>query len=433
MTARHEPTQAEANHERVYRRNFFFFVTDGILFMVAMGIIGPTTVIPDFVRRLTDSEVLIGLSGSLFTIGFTLPQVIIARYIVRSARKKWWFVGPNLLVRFVILIFAGIVVLLGKDQPGLILLAFLMCYSIAALGDGLVGVPWADLIGTSLDGRWRARMFGYTNAGAGLIMLGVAPLIALVLGDSGPGFPNNYALLFAAAGATFAVSILPGIFIKELPGGKPVETIVPLSQFLPDLGRLLRADVPFRAIIVTRMFTNLFLMAAPFYIGFATVQLGLSSQVAVPNLLAMQTIGGVGGAMLYTWLGARDNVLYIRLALVGAALLPVSALVAAVVGPMPLYIGFLLSGLATANLFFGYQNWIVTHAPADQRPLYVGLYNTLGAFFSMISPVMGGTIAQYVGYEALFMTAFVMALGALFVMLRYVHRPRFAPQAVAGD
>ena len=48
--------------ERIYRRNFFFFLVDGIFFMVAMGLIGSTTVIPDFVRRLTNSEVLIGLS-----------------------------------------------------------------------------------------------------------------------------------------------------------------------------------------------------------------------------------------------------------------------------------------------------------------------------------------------------------------------------------
>ena len=46
--------------DRVYRRNVGFFFADAMRFMVAMGISGPTTVIPDFVRRLTDSEVLIG-------------------------------------------------------------------------------------------------------------------------------------------------------------------------------------------------------------------------------------------------------------------------------------------------------------------------------------------------------------------------------------
>ena len=165
-----------------------------------------------------------------------MPQLFVARYIVRYERKKWWFVGPNIPVRFMILIFAGIVAWLGKDQPGLILLIFFVCYTIAAVGDGLVGVPWADLAATSLDNRWRARMFGITAAVSGVILLAIAPLVGLVLGDSGPGFPNNYAILFGASGALFVLSILPGLFIHELPGGKAVAKLPSFGEFLPDLG-----------------------------------------------------------------------------------------------------------------------------------------------------------------------------------------------------
>lgn len=415
---------SQPSHESVYRRNFIIFVIDGILFMVALGTIGATTVIPDFVRRLTSSEILIGLSGSLFDIGWTLPQLFIARYIIRFERKKWWFVGPSIPVRFVILIFALITVWLGKDRPELILLAFLICYGIAGIGDGVVAVPWSDLAGSSLDSRWRARTFGFMSAGSGLVMLGVAPLIGVVLGETGPEFPNNYALLFGAAGLLFVLSIIPILFIRELPSGKVVEKIPTLGEFLPELGRVLRRDVPFRAIVITRMLTALFTMAAPFYIGFATIQLGLSSDVAVPNLIAMQTIGSICGALAYTWLGARNNLLYLRLALGGAALLPISALLASVVGPLPLYIGFLVSGLALSNLFFGYQNWLVSYASPEQRPIYVGLFNTVAAVISMIAPFIAGTIAERLGYEALFIVAMSMALSALTITLRYIHNPR---------
>ena len=380
MTESNPPVLSLPSRERIYRRNFFAFLADNLLFTIAISIIGSTTVIPDFVRQLTSSEILIGLCSSLFTIGFTLPQLFVARYIVRYARKKWWFVGPNIPIRFVILIFAGIAVLLGKEQPSLILLAFFICYSIAAFGDGLVGVPWADLAGTSLDHRWRARMFGITTAVTGVLMLLIAPLMGLVLGDNGPGFPNNYAILFGASGALFAISILPGLFIHELPGGKAVEKLTTLGEFLPDLGRVLRDDVPFRAFILLRVLTSLFMMAAPFYIGYATVQLGLSSGVAVPVLLAMQTTGSVAGAVMYTWLGARSNLLYLRLALLGAVLLPICALLAGTIGPLPLYLGFLLSGLATSgNLYSCYVNWVVGYANADRRPIYVGLSNTVAA------------------------------------------------------
>lgn len=411
---------SRSQRERIYRHNFVYFLTDNILFNVAIGIIGSNTVIPDFVRQLTTSEILIGLFATLFTIGHTLPQLFIARYVVRYEHKKWWFVGPNIPVRFVILIFALITVWLGKDQPQLILLAFFVCISIAAFGDGVVGVPWVDLAATSLDNRWRARMLGFTTAGTGLIMLMVAPLIGVVLSDQGPEFPNNYALLFGAAGVLFVISILPGLFFHELPGGKAVDKIPSLGEFMPELGRVLRDDLPYRAFIVTRMFTSLFMMAAPFYIGYATVQLGLSSEVAVPVLLAMQTIGSVAGALVYTRLGAANNLLYIRLALAGAALLPISALLAGVVGPLPLYFGFLISGLATGDLLSGYLNWVVGYASPDERPIYVGLSNTVAAMFSLIAPLIGGAIAQNLGYLPLFVVSLVMALSALFVTLRFL-------------
>src|SRR5262245_4651226 len=95
--------------ERIYRHNFLLFSIEGIFFVVAINLIGSTTVIPDFVRRLTSSEILIGFSGVLFELGWTLPQLFVARYIVGYDRKKWWFAGPNIPVRFVILVFGGLI------------------------------------------------------------------------------------------------------------------------------------------------------------------------------------------------------------------------------------------------------------------------------------------------------------------------------------
>lgn len=418
-------TLSQPAREQIYRRNFVHFLTDSILFTLAMNIIGPTTVIPDFLRQLTDSEILIGLSGNLFTIGFTLPQLWVARYIVRYARKKWWFVGPNIPVRVVILLFAGLTVWLGKDQPGLILLGFFVAYGITAFGDGLVGVAWADLAGSSMNARWRARMFGLTTIVVSVTMLLISPLIGVVLGERGPAFPNNYALLFGAAGLLFVLSTIPGLFFHELPGGKAVETLPALREFVPALGRVLRDDEPFRAFILVRVFTNLFTMAAPFYIGYATVQLGLSSEVAVPVLVAMSTVGSLAGALAYTWLGERNNLLFIRLALGSAVMLPLCALLAAtpgqMFGPWPLYVGFLISGLAaSSNLFAAYMNWTVDYAHADQRPIYVGLSNTVSALVSLLTPFLAGILAERLGYRPLFVVALLMALTALFIALRFL-------------
>ncbi len=244
--------------------------------------------------------------------------------------------------------------------------------------------------------------------------------LGLILSDAGPGFPDNYALLFGAAGAIFALSILPGVFFHELASGKTAAKTASFAEFIPQLGQLVKTDVPFRAFIGMRILTSLLLMAAPFYIGFATVRLGLSSQVAVPVLLAMQTVGTVTGAFLYSWVGARSNVVYIRLALAGATLLPVSALIAEVVGPFPLYLGFLSSGLAMSNLNMAYLNWLVGYSGVDNRPAYVGLSNTITALVALATPALAGTIVQRLGYRPLFVAALTMALSTLFIARRYL-------------
>lgn len=418
---------AKSPYEPIYRRNFFWFLIDNILFTIAMGIIGTNTVIPDFLRQLTDSEILIGLSGSLFTVGYTLPQLFVARYIVRYAKKKWWFVIANIPARIIIFFFGIIVWLSSPDQAQFILIAFFVAYSISALGDGLVGVPWADMVGTSLDNKWRARMFGIATVLSGILMLLLAPVIGFIIGESGYAFPNNYAILFIIAGVLFAISIIPGIFFHELPGGKAVEKLPSIQDFLPELGRILRDDLQFRAYIILRILTNLFMMAFPFYIGYATVQLGLSSEIAVPNLLAMQTIGSLGGAMLYTWIGAKNNLLYIRLAILSGVILPLCALLAGIIGPFPLYIGFLVSGLAAgSNLFSCFMHWIVDYADADQRPTYVGLANTITAIASLVAPFIGGSIAQHLGYEPLFIVSMILALMGLYVSVRHMYNTQTA-------
>jgi MFS family permease len=411
-------------NEAVYRRNFIFFLLDGILFSVAMLILSPTTVLPDFIRSLTDSEVLIAYSNTLFEIGFTLPQLFIARYIVGSPYKKWWFIGPNIPVRFVILIFALLTVWLGAGQITLILIAFYICYGIASFGDGLVGVPWFDLISSSLDEKWRARMLGLQSAISNIIVIAMIQLGVIAYILSNLSFPNNYAILFGVAGILFVISILPVIFVRELPSGKAVEKLPAMSEFLPSLGLVLKNDKPFRDFVIVRILIIFFGMASAFYIGFGTERLGLSSELAVPEFLKIQTVGVICGSLIFAWLGAKSNLLYLRLSILGATFVPIFALLAGSYGVWLLSVAYFLLGLFTGNLFFTLQNWLIGYASHEQRPIYIGLGSTIAATVSVISPIIGGTIVENFGYEAIFMVAVVMILLALLMTLRYFPDPQ---------
>jgi MFS family permease len=408
----------DSEHDRIYRRNFIFFLADFVLFSVAFNLIGSTTVIPDFVRKLTGSEILIAFSSQMFEILWLMPQLLVARWLIRVENKKMWFVIPNIPVRTLMIIFSGIIVLVGPVHPGVLLGFFFLFYGMVAIGDGLVGVPWVDLMGSSLDNRRRARLFGLGNALLGVLVLGVAPVIRFVLSESGPRFPNNYALLFFLAGIIFLITIPAGALIHELPGGKARESVPTMREYLPDLVHVLHDDGPFRTMALARILTTFFTMAGPFYIGFATERLHMENDVAVSNLLMMQTLGSVGASLLYTRVGDRHPVRFIHAVMVVGVLQPVMALLASQIGPAPLYLAFLLGGVVGGMLGFSFINWVISYATHEQRPVYSGLFNSMSAVGLLIAPVAGGLLVQYLGYEAVFVVALVMMTSALVVALR---------------
>lgn len=417
-----------AERESIYRRNFAVFLSDFLLFSIGMGLVGSTTVIPDFIRRLTGAEVLIALSSQTFEIGWMLPQLLVARHLLHVRHKKWWFIGPNIVVRPLLLIFAGVIMLLGPGRPGAILAAFLLFYGIAALGDGLVGVPWLDLAGSSLDARRRARVFGYGNAIVGVALLALAPVVRLILGESGPAFPDNYALLFALAGGLILITIPVMLLIRELPGGEPRAAVPALRDYLPELGHVLRSDHPFRAMIIARVLSSLYTLATPFYIGYGTEVLGLASSVAVSNLLVMQTIGSVAGALLFSRWGERRTLRFIRLAMAVGLAQVTLALSAGALGPAALYVAFMAGGLVQGSLGISFMNWVVTYAAPDQRPTYSGLFNSVSAVSLLGAPLLGGLLVEGFDYRAAFAAALLAMAGGLWVTLRHVHPATSIPR-----
>lgn len=67
-------TEIESSYPH-YRRNFGALLADYSFFGVAMAFVNPNTVLPAFVRQLTDSPLLIGLNGTIQTAGWLFPQL----------------------------------------------------------------------------------------------------------------------------------------------------------------------------------------------------------------------------------------------------------------------------------------------------------------------------------------------------------------------
>jgi len=72
--------------ERYFKRNFFLGVLNGVLFNFAWAFTSGSTILPWFVSKLSNSNVLIGLASTLENLGWFMPQLLVA--VITSHHKK---------------------------------------------------------------------------------------------------------------------------------------------------------------------------------------------------------------------------------------------------------------------------------------------------------------------------------------------------------
>ncbi|MGB9578161.1 MAG: hypothetical protein ACPL3S_02700, partial [Halothiobacillaceae bacterium] len=70
------------------RWNFTVNVLDVAFFLLALSMVSQTTILPLLVRELTDSPLAIGLIPAIASVGYLLPQLLIANYAEGLRRKK---------------------------------------------------------------------------------------------------------------------------------------------------------------------------------------------------------------------------------------------------------------------------------------------------------------------------------------------------------
>ena len=406
-----------------YRRNFAALVADFSLFGVAMAFISPSTVLPAFVRQLTDSPLLIGLNSTIQTAGWLFPQLIAANYLVGKAQKKRYILIPAAIGRPICFLLALALVLGAARHPALVLTLLFLGSALFWVGDALASVPWFDVVGKAIPARWRGRLFSLGQIVSGLLTVGAGWVINNILGVAGPSFPRNYAALFGIAGALFGLSWLALTALKE-PAG-PAETADAESEapFLQRLSRIWRQDRDFRLFIAVRLLAGLGGLAIPFYIVFGADQLGLGQGV-VGSFTSAQVIGGMIGAAVLGALYERRGGRRVIQAGVGAGLfVPLWALALPVLLPAGhpwLVYGyglvFLGLGVMQSNFMQGFFNYLLDLAPEDERATYIALSNTLNGVVLWPVALIGGAILKATGnsYATLFaVTAIGVGLGLL--------------------
>ncbi len=381
--------------------------------------IGASTVIPDFVRRLTSDPQIIGLSGSLWAFFWLFPQLFMAQTINRMEKRSIILQRYTVPLRLFFVVLAVIMFL--TDDSRIILVAFLIAYSLFAIGDALLTIAWADLLGSTLPKRARSTLYMVGQLGVTIVVLGSRGLVQKLLGADGPPFPHNFAYLFGVCGIIFLIA---GVFLSRVKDEKASATYSlgpTMREYLPFLGSIWRTDKHFRHFIRTRACFDLATMAIPFYIVFGVNVLKLNSANAVGDSIITLTLGNAIGSLVFGTLSHRyGSRAVIRWAGLGIVLHPLLALSSVLLGAPTWYAAFFVLGIVGSSNSPGYFDWIITYAPEHRRPIYMGLTNTISAL-SSLAPALGGVVLSILlgllgspaAYAALFLLASGLALFGL--------------------
>jgi MFS family permease len=447
------------------RRNHTLGIINGMLVNLGNAFVDPFTVLPVFISTLGGGGVVVGFVSAAFTAGWFFPQVFVAS-IAQARRRVLPIYAASSVFRFIGFVGAGVsVYLIGPDHPRLLMVSVITGLSINALAAGVAGVPFLEITSKTVPIQERGSFFAGRRVLGGALGVMAGLLIAVVLnGDPGAmwvntivyrwvklsarflhlsdhPFPYDYGILIIIGGVITVSGVVAYMFVRE-PPAEHVTRPPALRHQIADGMAMLRRMPHYRAYLLMRVFYQLTAMAFPFYATYAYVRLGFS-EASVGLFLSIW----VGAAMMSNllWgplLDRRGNrIVFVSTAV--ASLLPPLVMLwltraAPVPGSTPVFLlvasTFLINGFVRSGRFVANHTYLLESAPADRRPLYVGFMNSL-SFPFMLSPILGGIVAETLGYTALFALGGVAAVANIVISARLAE-PRAAtrlPDAVAAS
>lgn len=405
-----------------------FFLGTGIAALLVLSdtLIQATVLLPAFVAQLTESNRVIAFIPAVGIGGWSLSRLVAGSIVQGQRRRLPWAVAASLVGTAALLLLS--VVALGSDagNQDRLLRSFVICYAAYSIAAGFAAVPTTSILTKGIVDEQRGRFFQQRGIWAsGLAVLG-AVVAARLLGDDGPAFPRDFALLFLASAvcsqaATFFVAILH----------EPLRVSAPRQ---PSLGSALRSasttlgDPNLRRFLSFRLLIALVAGADPFYIVYAVRELGVGLPVVGRLVVVLVLARLVGRRFWAPSTRARGERAILQLAALARLIIPLVALLVpylvesdlsggrvgddrltvVLVGGLVALYGLAIGGQERAN--FAY---LVDIAPPQQRLGYVGFTNLVLAA-AALAPIGAAILIDRVGYRALFLTTAALAFLAIF-------------------
>jgi MFS family permease len=412
-------TTLEKNIRENLKHNVIVNLWDGGLFGAALGFASFSTVLPLFVASMTTSALLIGLVPAIHSVGWQLPQLFTASHVSRLRRYKRNVIMTTIHERVPFLGFAIVALLLPAIglQAGLIITFILLTWQ--GLGGGFTANSWTSMISKIIPPETRGTFFGFQAGIANLFISGSAVAAGYLLDylDS----PLDFAACFFIASIFFALSWFALAMTRE---PEDTEKIIPeeKTHFWDDSKKILERDTNFNWFLSARFLSQFATMGFSFYIIYALRRFNMDAITAgflTATLTISQTIANAGMG----WLGDKWG--HRSMLIIGAVAALLSATLAWLADSLLwFYPIFLLAGLANVSIWTIGMAMTVDFGSETERPLYIGLSQTLTAPATIIAPLLGGWIVDSAGFIPTFSISIVLSIVMIGILIFLVKDPR---------
>jgi len=409
--------------EKKIRADLRFNVTagllDGSMFGAALGFASFGTILPLFVASMTDSATLIGLVPAIHSAGWLLPQLFTANHTARLRRYKRTVLLMTIHERVPFLGFAIVALLIPSiGVTASLSLAFILL-TWQGLGGGFTANAWTSMISKIIPPETRGTFFGLQAGVANLFISGAAVGAGYLLDwfDS----PTDFAVCFLIASFFFTLSWFALAMTRE---PKDTEKVIEANQppFWHGALRILQRDKNFRWFLSARVLSQFATMGFSFYIVYALRRFQMDAITAgylTAALTIAQTLANVGMG----WLG--DRIGHRTMLVIGAASAVLSSLLAWFATSLAwFYPIFILSGLTNVSIWTIGMTMTVDFSDEGDRPFYIGLAQTLTAPATIIAPLLGGWIADTMGFTPTFALSTILSVVMMGILLFLVKDPR---------
>jgi MFS family permease len=395
--------------KRNYRWNFATNLLESSLCLFGRGFVSFGTFLPVFLSLFTESKVLIGLAGTLFPAGMLLPQLFTAPYIESLPRKKGAVVRLAIIEKLLYLALAFVALIAFTLRPEVVVGLVLLICLLLGLGGGIVQTGWSELMASIFPERSRGRYFGTSLFIGGLLSAVGAYVGGLILSGGEP--PGNYARTFLAGSCIILVSWTFLLWIREPPAARPPQPRMSQRALLRDLPGIFQRDRFFAMFVLAQTVVSVGAMAALFVAVYGRERLALDGyQMGV--LTTSLLLGSTIASLAFGWLGDRYG--HRALLLAGIALQALGAALCAMSADFALLgAAVFVFGAGRGGMGVNQQQVVYECAPLDRRPTYIGLSATVFGVAGLVTPLLGGLVAQAWGYSVMFAVSAVISAAAL--------------------